>query len=108
MSVYQVLSLVGTPSVCVMLLGAMIAFVKEQREKTKALNEAVQELLKNAMYKSYLHYKKKGWAPIYARENFQRMYELYHVFGGNGVMDDFYEKFFDLPEKEPLNVKEGA
>ena len=36
-------------------------------------------------------------APIYARENFENMYQRYHNLGANGVMDDYYKKFMEIP-----------
>ena len=71
-------------------------FVAQSR-KTKALEEGVQALLRDRLYQMYAHYMEKGTAPIYARENFQNMYEKYHSLGANGVMDDYYKKFMDIP-----------
>ncbi len=84
--------------------GSGLAFLKwihskfvQQRKKTEALEQGVQALLRDRLYQMYAHYMEKGTAPIYARENFQNMYEKYHSLGANGVMDDYYKKFMDIP-----------
>lgn len=49
------------------------------------------------MIDDYNHYKDKGYAPIYARDNFENCYKRYHMLGANGVMDDIHDKFMELP-----------
>lgn len=68
-----------------------------QRKKTEALELGVQALLRDRLYQMYAHYTERGTAPIYARENFENMYQRYHNLGANGVMDDYYKKFMDIP-----------
>ena len=70
-------------------------------KKTESVQLGVQALLRDRLYSTYLKYAEKGYAPIYARENFENMYNQYHTLGANGVMDDIYRKFMALPlEKE--------
>lgn len=68
-----------------------------QHKKNEALELGVQALLRDRLYQMYAHYVERGSAPIYARENFQNMYERYHNLGANGVMDDYYKKFMEIP-----------
>ena len=63
----------------------------------KATKLGIQALLRDRLYWTYNHYNAKGYAPIYARENFENMYNQYHSLGANGVMDDIKEKFENLP-----------
>lgn len=87
------------------ILVAVIKFlynkIKMTEQKTEQKNESVQlgiqALLRDRLYQCYLHYTEKGYAPLYARENFENMYTQYHNLGANGVMDDLYDKFMDLP-----------
>lgn len=46
-------------------------------------------------------YSEKGFAPVYARDNFENCWKQYHSLGANGVMDDLHEKFLDLPTEAP-------
>ena len=98
---YQIITLLfGTG-----LLGSIFKIfnskIKDNFSKTESVQLGVQALLRDRLYQSYFHYCEKGFAPIYARENFENMYNHYHQLGGNGVMDDVYDKFMCLPlEKE--------
>ena len=60
----------------------------------------VQALLRSKMIDEYNKWSERGYAPIYARENFQNMYNQYHNLGMNGVMDDLLEKFKELPTQK--------
>ena len=70
---------------------------KATAEEMSATKLGIQALLRDRLYWTYNHYSGKGHAPIYARENFQNMYDQYHKPGANGVMDDIKEKFESLP-----------
>ena len=39
----------------------------------------------------------QGYAPIFAKENFENMYQQYHGLGGNGVMTQLHTAFMELP-----------
>ena len=101
MSLYQILSLTLGSGLLVTILTAVWRKIKLNEKKTESVQLGVQALLRDRLYSTYLHYQEKGFAPIYARENFENMYKQYHVLGANGVMDDIYHKFMSLPlEKE--------
>jgi len=42
----------------------------------------------------------KGFAPIYAKQNFENVWKNYHALGVNGVMDDIHEKYMSLPDRK--------
>ncbi len=42
----------------------------------------------------------KGYAAIYAKENFENVWKNYHTLGVNGVMDDIHEKYMSLPDRK--------
>lgn len=75
--------------------------VKDTQKKDNAIELGVQALLRAQMITDYNHYAEKGFAPIYARENFENCYKQYHNLGGNGVMADINEKFKALPTQPP-------
>lgn len=101
MSIYQLLCLVGFPTVCAGCVTAIIhnlrIHLKDNDKKTDAVQIGVQALLRSQMISDYNKWTTKGYAPIYARENFQNLYEQYHALKGNGVMTDIYNKFMALP-----------
>ena len=101
MSLYQILSLTFGSGLLITILTAVWRKIKLNEKKTESVQLGVQALLRDRLYSTYMHYQEKGFAPIYAKENFENMYKQYHVLGANGVMDDIYRKFMNLPlEKE--------
>ena len=104
MTWYQILALVGVPSV----VTAVLNWIErrtirrenlrlKQSDKTDALALGVQALLRAQMIADYNNYTEKGFAPIYARENFENCWKQYESLGGNGVMTDIHSKFMALP-----------
>lgn len=80
---------------------SILARLKRQDSRQKALEYGVQALLRDRMLHSYNKYIDAGFAPIYAKENYENMYWQYHELGGNGVMTHLHEEFMALPtEKE--------
>lgn len=66
----------------------------------RALKRGVQAMLRAQMIAEYNRYSEKGWAPIYARENFENLWRQYERLGKNGVMQDIRMKFLALPTQE--------
>ena len=91
--------------VIVAVLGYLIRKINTRVKETSAKNDAielgVQALLRSQMIDDFNHYVDKGYAPIYARENFENVYEQYKNLGGNGVMTDIHSKFKSLPTRPP-------
>ena len=104
MTWYQILALVGVPSVVTAILNWIERRTirrenlrLKQSDKTDALALGVQALLRAQMIADYNNYTEKGFAPIYARENFENCWKQYESLGGNGVMTDIHSKFMALP-----------
>lgn len=97
MELYQILSLTLGSGLLITILTGVWKRIKQNESKTESVQLGVQALLRDRLYSTYLKYAEKGYAPIYARENFENMYKQYHILGANGVMDDIYKKFMALP-----------
>lgn len=100
---YQIISLLFGSGI--LLTGGK--YIVKRMSKTEAKTEAVclgvQALLRDRLIQTYNHYNEKGYAPIYAKENFENMWQQYHSLGANGVMDEVHERFKKLPpEKEDV------
>lgn len=106
MTTYQVLCLIGIPSIFSAIVAYMIGKVAGGFKRMEALERGVQAILRDRLYQAYNHFMEKGYAPLYARENFENMYQQYHNLGKNGVMDDIRDKFLELPSC-PQNEKTG-
>lgn len=90
MTVYNWLSLLGVPALLVVIVRLIFNSIRGVRL-------GVQALLRAQMIDDFNRYSEKGFAPIYARENFENCYQQYHRLGANGVMDDLHDKFLALP-----------
>ena len=107
MTWYQILTVIGIPSVITALLNWIErrairkeAAKSKRDDKTDALALGVQALLRAQMINDYNHYLEKGYAPIYARENFENCWTQYENLGANGVMEDIHRKFLALPTQQ--------
>ena len=67
----------------------------------------VMAKLMYGIVQTYNKWSERGYCPIYARENATRMYEPYHILGGNDVATDLIEDLKGLPT-EPQKKKEGV
>lgn len=94
MTLYQWLCLLG-------FSGMFVGIVKFLINQIKGVRLGVQALLRAQMISDYNKYHDLGYAPIYARENFENCWKQYHSLGVNGVMDDLHNKFLELPTEPP-------
>lgn len=101
MTVYQWLCLFSVPALILMIVKYMLNQIKQNRKDTEAVKLGLQALLRSQMISDYNKYSEKGFAPVYARDNFENCWKRYHSLGANGVMDDLHEKFLDLPTEAP-------
>lgn len=97
MTTYQILSLLGTSSVISAIAGALITRLVTFKKENDALKKGIQALLRAQMINDYNKWTTKGYAPIYARENFENCWKQYEALGENGVMNDIHVKFLALP-----------
>lgn len=94
MTIYQILCILGVPALVAGLLKVVFSHIK-------GVKLGVQALLRSQMIHDYNKWAERGYAPIYARENFQNCWKQYHALGANGVMDDIHNKFLMLPIEPP-------
>ena len=95
--VFAILSLLGFPALAAAAFRYLYKQGKKNREDNEAVKLGVQALLRAQMIADYNKYHDLGYAPIYARGNFENCWAQYHSLGANGVMDDIHMKFLDLP-----------
>ena len=79
---------------------ATLSRLKKQEGRQKALEYGVQALLRDRMLHNYNKCIESGYAPIYAKENFENMYQQYHGLGRNGVMTQLHAEFMELPSNK--------
>ncbi|MCH5271882.1 MAG: hypothetical protein J1E83_14265 [Lachnospiraceae bacterium] len=88
-------------------MGVFAKILYAQYLKNRAIGKGVEALLRNEIVETYNKWSERGYCPIYARENAQRMYIPYHALGGNDVATDLLEDLKELPTEPPHN-KEGG
>lgn len=85
------------------ILGAIvtkvIALIKKDRSKDKAINNAVQALLRNELIRRYREYKTKGEMSILDRENIEHMFNEYKNLGGNGTVKELMDELLEVKTK---------
>ena len=97
MTLYEILALIGLPGITAAILRFIYRKITELRAAQMALESGIQALLRAQMISDFNKYSELGYAPIYARENFENCWRQYHALGANGVMDDLRAKFLALP-----------
>lgn len=106
MTSYQIISLIGIPSlstICGWLYHRQKRIGEKNKSEIQALKLGVQALLRSQMINDYNKWTDKGYAPIYARENFENCWIQYETLGENGVMEDIHNKFMLLPTQKIKN-----
>lgn len=94
MTIYQWLCVLSIPTILAVVVKYFVAQIKGVRL-------GVQALLRAQMIADYNKWEERGYAPIYARQNFENCWQQYHNLGVNGVMDDLHQKFLQLPTAPP-------
>ena len=102
LDIQNVIYLLGCPAF-------IVGLMKWIFNQIGGVKKGVQALLRAQMIADYNKYKEMGYAPIYAKENFENCWQQYHALGVNGVMDGLHEEFLNFPtekeSKEELGVK---
>lgn len=76
-----------------------------QKKENQATQNGVKALLRNGLVIAYEKAVDRGYAPIYERENIEKMYHEYKELEGNGMVDNLIEKVHELPTDPPSRVK---
>lgn len=100
-TIYQLLCLIGVPSFITTINVWVFKKTKENHVRHESLELGVQALLRSQMIADYNLWNERGYAPIYAKDNFENCWEQYHNLGANGVMDKLHEDFMKLPINPP-------
>ena len=80
MTIYQVLCLIGVPTLILAVFKYLWSQIKHNTEDSKALKAGIQALLRAQMISDFNKYSEKGYAPIYARDNFENCWKQVNFF----------------------------
>lgn len=78
--------------------------IKKDVELLKSGNQAI---IKNELKIRYEKWLKEGYAPVDAKDDLERMYEIYHKLGSNGVLTEMRNQFLALPNERVLRSKKS-
>lgn len=106
MTIYNWMCLLGVPAIVSAIGGLLVAKFKLMKNEQDAIKLGLQALLRADMIRDYNKWIEKGYAPIYAKENFENVWTQYHSLGSNGVMDNIHSEFMKLPTKKGGNSNE--
>lgn len=85
------------------VFGFIITILKKENKKNKAIENAVQSLLRDRLIEKYRTFKTKKQMTILDKENIDHLYKEYINLGGNGTVKELME---DLSEIEIKIIKE--
>lgn len=97
MTAHQILTFLFGSGILATVCRYIFARLKANEKRTEAVQLGVQALLRDRLISEYNDRAERGYAPIYARENFENMWTQYHNLGKNGVMDSIHDKYMALP-----------
>ena len=75
----------------------LVNLVTDIQRTYKAQNIGLQAVLKDLLKIRYLEWIHKGYAPMDARDDLEKMYQAYHGLNGNGVVTELRNRFLELP-----------
>ena len=101
MTTYQIICLIGVPTISASVVGWFVAKYREIIRSTEALQTGVQAMLRNELRKLYKDAVDKGYATDDEKAEWTNIWKSYHDLGENGVYDRKNEKFMDLPDEPP-------
>lgn len=102
MTLYQILSLLFGSGVLTAVGGYFLKRIKDNDKKTESVRLGVQALLRDRLIHEYNKALDRGYAPIYAKDNFENMWKQYHNLGQNGVMDEIHNEYMSLPTNKEV------
>lgn len=101
MTLANILTLLFGSGILTAVCRYFLARIRANDRKTEAVQAGVQALLRDRLISEYNYRLEKGYAPIYAKDNFENMWIQYHNLGKNGVMDSIHESYMALPTEPP-------
>ena len=96
MNIFQIMSLLGVPSFF-SIIAYFIKKFKQYQTEMDAIKAGMQAMLRAQMVADYNLWHNKGYAPLYAKDNFENVWKKYDALGENGVMSSIHDEFMALP-----------
>ena len=96
MTLYQILSLVGIPSLLVSIVISIFNFIKYKTKEYDLIKDGMVAILHNMVYTQGKKYIDKDQISMDEMKDFEYLYSAYHNLGGNGTGTEIYERVCKL------------
>lgn len=100
MTLYQILSLCGIPSLIGAIFVSAVNYVKLKNSSYKLIKDGVIAILHNKIYTLGKQYIAQEYISVEALDDFEHLYKAYHALGGNGTGTEIYKRVKELPMKQ--------
>ena len=100
MTLYQILSLFGIPSLIGAIFVSAVNYVKLKNSSYKLIKDGVIAILHNKIYTLGKQYIAQEHISVEALDDFEHLYKAYHALGGNGTGTEIYKRVKELPMKQ--------
>lgn len=100
MTLYQILSLCGIPSLIGAIFVSAVNYVKLKKSSYKLIKDRVIAILHNKIYTLGKQYIAQEHISVEALDDFEHLYKAYHALGGNGTGTEIYKRVKELPMKQ--------
>ena len=100
MTLYQILSLCGIPSLIGAIFVSAVNYVKLKKSSYKLIKDRVIAILHNKIYTLGKQYIAQEYISVEALDDFEHLYKAYHALGGNGTGTEIYKRVKELPMKQ--------
>lgn len=100
MTLYQILSLCGIPSLIGAIFVSAVNYVKLKNSSYKLIKDGVVAILHNKIYTLGKQYIAQEYISVEALDDFEHLYKAYHALGGNGTGTEIYKRVKELPMKQ--------
>lgn len=95
-TLYQILSLIGIPSLIGAVALSIFNFIKSKSASSRLIKEGVLAILHNKIYTQGKEYIEQGHISLEDMKDFEYLYDAYHNLGGNGTGTEIYERVKNL------------
>ena len=99
MTLYQILSLCGIPSLILSIILSVFNYFKYKTKEYDLIKEGVLAILHNKIYTLGKQYIQQGYITLSDLKDFEYIYDAYHKLGGNGTGTEIFGRVKDLQIK---------
>ena len=97
MTLYQILSLCGIPSLIVSVFLFVVNFLKYKTKEFDQIKKGMVAILHNLVYTQGMVYIHNGNISMSEMKDYEYLYDAYNALGGNGTGTEIYNRVKNLP-----------